>query len=271
MAAADDKEKMATADDKEDKLMVAATKINNLPEFWTDDPKAWFARVDAIFVLNGISKASTKFTYMLAHAPKELIPYVSGLIDESLPDSVSKYDVLKKRVIQGFSISEEAKLRILFKGQSLGDSKPSQFLVQLKNMAAGNINDTVLKSLFLEHLPDNVRAILAVSDSQTVDNLALLADKIMENQTPTYSVNTVGNSSSFEELQKQVEILADQVKKLSAIFQKRNRSRSKTRPTNKQREWLPNFNKAYCYPHNKYGAQARFCKPPCTWSNQQEN
>ena len=44
--------------------------------------------------------------------------------------------------------------------------------------------ETVLKSLVLEHLPDSIRTILAVSDSKDLDNLALLADKIYENQTP---------------------------------------------------------------------------------------
>jgi len=138
----------------------------------------------------------------------------------SLADE-TKYKKFKKRVTQGFATSEEAKLRSLFKGQSLGEQKPSQFLISLRNNASGQCNDTVLKSLFLEHLPDSIRTILAVSDSKDLDNLALLADKIYDYY---YAVKMADNGNKqLAELNKTVAQLTEQVKKLSFIVQNQNR------------------------------------------------
>ena len=154
--------------------VIAAAHINKLPEFWPDDPTLWFEQIEALFEINGITVDKTKFSYILAYE--------------------SRYEKFKTRVIQGFSTSEEAKLRKLFKGQNLGDQKPSQFLVVLRNNASGQCNNTILKSLFLEHLPESVRSILAVSDSNDLYKLALMADKIMENQAPSMMISQIKQS-----------------------------------------------------------------------------
>ena len=61
----------------------------------------------------------------------------------------------------------------------------------LKNAAAGQCKDKALKSLFMENLPDNVRSILSVCETEDVNKLAVIADKVFENQTPPTYVSQV--------------------------------------------------------------------------------
>ena len=37
-----------------------------LPEFWTDKPEVWFARVEAQFGTKGINQDDTKFNYLVS-------------------------------------------------------------------------------------------------------------------------------------------------------------------------------------------------------------
>ena len=154
----------------------------------------------------------------------------------------------------------------------LGDRKPSQFLTILRNSASGQCNNTVLKSLFMEHLPESVRAILSVSESTDLDNLALIADKIMENQN-SHMISDIKTSSysSNSDLRATVEQLTSKIDQLFTIVNKRNRSRSKSRRRNSENS---NSKSPYCFYHKVFGVKARNCKPPCTWSevnHSQEN
>lgn len=262
-------------------LDAVSNKLDKLPDFLREDPKSWFVKVEALFSLYNITNEDKKFMYLTALAPSEVMPYISAMHDEKLPAGQNKYDTLKERVIQSLSKSDDARIRDLFKGQSLSDQKPSQFLVKIKNIAPVKVNETILKSLFLEQLPGNVRAMLSTCKSENLENLALLADQIMENITPAYAINAVQPKNSNEnsnsvtqkdfqelknELHAEIAQLSDKINKLMAPSSDRNRSRSRAR-SNVKREYLPNYNKSYCFAHNKYKAEARSCKPPCSWNN----
>ena len=248
---------------------VMASCINRLPEFWPDESEVWFARIEALFSIHGITRDETKFDYVLAHASQDLVPYITSVIKEELPEGTSKYAKIKERVTQAFSTSEESKLRKLFKGQMLGDKKPSQFLTIMRNAASGQCNTTVLKSLFMEHMPESVRTILSVSQVTDLDNLALIADKIVENQSPAFigAVNTT-KDNTVSELQAAVKSLTDKVDKL--LISNKNRSRSKSR-NNSNYQNNQNSEKSgksnLCFYHERFGINARKCVPPCQWIN----
>lgn len=166
----------------------------------------------------------------------------------------------------------------------LGDKKPSQFLTHLRNQAQGNCSATVLRSLFFEHMPENVRAILAGIECDDLDNLAKAADRIIENTNPGSFINSVqgvsqkSDKESIADLQQAIANLTTQVQKLM----KQNRSRSRSRSRNGQNNFATNDgnnnnkNHKYCWKHFKFGAQVQGCKPPCLWnqehsSSNQEN
>ena len=267
-----------------DQQNVAAARITKIPNFFPDDPELWFSRIEALFTIHGITTDDTKFNYVLAHASDELIPYVTNVIKEEVPTGKTKYSIFKERVTQSFSISNEAKLRALFKGQSLGDKKPSQVLLILKNSAAGQCQDKVLKSLFLENLPVKVRSILSVCDTEDLNKLALIADKFAENEAPASYVNVVktsteDDSSKFSSLEATVNRLTAQLQSLRAEV-RRSRSKSRNRGNFYTNNKSNNNNNANfqskvnnpsdctnCYFHNKFGDQAFKCKPPCSWKS----
>ena len=121
----------------------------------------------------------------MTNAAPEIQPYLAGVYKDVVPANSSRYEMFKSRVIQGFATSEETRFRKLLSGQCLGDKTPSQFLATLKTMALDECGDTVLKTLFREQLPDNVRSILSVLHTQTtIDEMAEVADRLMENTKP---------------------------------------------------------------------------------------
>lgn len=279
-------------DFEEGKVSSICAQVTKLPDFWQDEPEAWFERVEAMFDLANITCDETRYKYILAHASRELIPYIVGIRNTPLPDGESSYTIFKKRVVQGFACSEEAKLGSLFKAQFLGDSKPSQLLLQLRNVSSGQCSDTVLRSLFLERLPEKVKIILAVSSSVTLDDLALLADKIMENQSSSVDLNEIKSNDLYEiikELQDKVSFLSVQIKKLTFADNTTNRFRTRStsrnrgnaniksthdhRTTGSVKSPMTEGDSSTCWYHKKFGPRAKWCKEPCSYQTDvhQEN
>ena len=57
--------------------------------------------------------------------------------------------------------------------------RPTQLLREIRDLAGNEMNDNLLKSVWMGRLPPNVRTIISIS-SDPLDKLAILADKIME-------------------------------------------------------------------------------------------
>ncbi|GBP69252.1 hypothetical protein EVAR_56796_1 [Eumeta japonica] len=90
--------------------------------------------------------------------------------------------------------SETRQLQKLLSELKLGDQRPSQLLRRMRDLARTKIPDDTLRVMWTEHLSTAVRAVLAVSDTKDLDNLAAVADKIIENTRPLVDVNEVTSS-----------------------------------------------------------------------------
>ncbi|GFY40222.1 transposon Tf2-6 polyprotein [Trichonephila inaurata madagascariensis] len=60
----------------------------------------------------------------------------------------------------------------------LGDRHPSDLLRQMKSLAGSSISDELIKSLWLQRLPQQTQAILSIS-KDSLNNIAEMADKII--------------------------------------------------------------------------------------------
>ena len=219
---------------------VQMSRIAKLPPFWKEDPVIWFCQVEASFAITRVTVDETKFQYLLANLDPSVLPFVSDIIQN--PPVADKYNAIKTRILESFSESKESKLRRMLKGQLLGDRKPSHFLQHLRNLSSNQCEDVVLKSLFLEQLPQQINAILAASAEADLNRLAAMADQIMDLQRPT-QVYAVSNANSGKSPQDhaapanftQTEMLR-QINALAARLDKAlnegnfSRSRSRNRP-----------------------------------------
>ncbi|GFQ93751.1 retrovirus-related Pol polyprotein from transposon 17.6 [Trichonephila clavata] len=82
--------------------------------------------------------------------------------------------------------------------------KPSQLLRKIKSLAGENITEKVLRTLWLDKLPDSIKNILVVS-SENFENLSVMADKIFElNSSPEIYSDTADNSAMKNILDKRL-------------------------------------------------------------------
>lgn len=279
---------------EDDATGINVTKAVKLPQpFWRENPVRYFTIAEMTFALHRITSDDTKFKYLVIHLDPDLLNIVGDIIDA--PPSQGKYEALKQRIINSLSESQETRLRRLIRGQAIGNDKPSVFLQRLRNLAGGQCNDNVLRSLFMEQLPDHIRGILAVSQTEDLAAIALQADRIFETTQPIlYKINQVpleatslpinkcaiGEPKSisaqheFNDVNTQLLTAVEKLtKQLKQVLRTRDRSQSRSRTKNNER-YTPTHNQegqTLCYYHQRYGANARRCRAPCTWGKETDN
>ncbi|XP_018367051.1 PREDICTED: uncharacterized protein LOC108763704 [Trachymyrmex cornetzi] len=210
---------------------INATYAVRLPLFWRDNPQLWFAQVEAAFSIGRISGDESKFRRVVLNLDQSTLPLVADIVTS--PPDKEKYDAIKGRLVSVLGETTATRIRRLLATHELGDDKPSIFLQRLRNLAEGQVSDQILKSIFMERLPENIRAILAISEVTDLSKLAAQADKVMEVAKPfpgsiqAVSPETDDNTSLVNKVSADIAELTKQIAKLTK--QVRSRSRSKSR------------------------------------------
>ena len=239
---------------------VTAVQVK-LPPFWPADPHVWFAQVEAQFTTRGVTTQRTKFDYIISSLAPEVATEVRDLILQ--PPEDTPYDKLKEQLIKRTAASEQKRLQQLFNAEELGDRKPSQLLRRMEQLLGDKARTTdgaFLRELFLQRLPQNVRMVLAsTADTGNLDDVAQLADKIMEVATPSLSIAAVNTPSELECLRSEVA----ELKSMLQGFQSSKRSSSRRSPSPAPQRQPPSLSPELCWYHTKFGDNARKCKPPC--------
>ncbi|XP_057318293.1 uncharacterized protein LOC130663193 [Microplitis mediator] len=233
--------------------------INSLkaPSFNPKRVSLWFAQLEAQFAIHGVATEREKFNHVVSLIDTEYACEVETIIIN--PPTTMPYAELKTTLITCYSKSEEAKLRQLLNGETVGDRSPSQFLRHLKSLAPFN---AVLKARWLANLPKKTQELLAISPSTaTIDELVETVDTLHEMFPVTHTAAVVSSSSSQETmaLQRQVSELSQQVAALTTAFD-HNRGRSSTRKQNQRSRSKSKPRKLdktnICYNHTKFGTTA---------------
>ena len=240
-----------------------ATVNLNLPPFWPSDPLVWFAQVEAQFSPRHITAQKTKFDHVVASLTPEYATEVRDLILK--PPDTTPYDTLKAHLVKRTEASEQRRLQQLFNAEELGDRKPSQLLRHMHLLLgekATTTDSSFLRELFLQCLLTNVRLILAsTADTLSLEDLAALADKIMEVHSCTPSVASVTSSQLATEVDK----LRAEIVSLKKMVNRRPTSRrTRTRSSSPARPLISDS--SVCWYHQTFGADARKCKPLCSWT-----
>jgi hypothetical protein len=158
-----------------------------LPPFWTTQPEIWFAQCEAQFLLRNVTVDDTKFAYIISSLDSTSAAEVSDIILH--PPRFDKYDLLKNALIKAFGRTQEEKDAALLQIAGLGDRKPSALLRHMKSLNSDPA--TLFRALFLSQLPVEVRRVLAVNTTATIEILADEADHIMAAGRQLPPMNTV--------------------------------------------------------------------------------
>lgn len=234
-----------------------------LPEFWHNDPIVWFTQVEALFATKNISSEKTKYNILLSSISPELATEVRDILLNTPTNN--PYTKLKETILKRTTISKQKQIQQLLNCEELGDKTPTQLLRRLNQLLgeqANAIDNSILKEIFLQRLPVNVKIVLASIKEDSLENLAEVADKIME-ISPTMPPFQSGNLNAIKSncfCQEQIGKLAKEISDLRneiTFFKSRRSSRSTSPSPNSRR---------YCYYHKRYGTLARKCISPCYWS-----
>lgn len=267
---------------------LAAISISSrVPEFWPHMPRLWFAQFENALSSQRPSE-EMKFSLAVSKLTPDAVQQISDIIlNENLP---RRYQALKDRLLQVYEDSINAQFKKLVSELELGTQKPSQLLRKMVDMGRNmQVSEQMLKNLWLSRLPANIRASLAVSQEQNLENLAKIADSVMENLNvgelaALQFSNTSTANFPVSEIMSQMNKLTLEVASLRAEvqthrqnnyrsrgrgrFYRRNRSRSRSRSTPRI---TPQDPKWLCRYHYKFKSQARKCEQPCNWNKTQGN
>lgn len=268
-------------DSTETRLEVNRVSIK-IPPFWSEKPEIWFYQVEAQFTINKISTEETKFNYLVSQLEPK---YVENVWDIVKSEHTNKYSLAKDRMLAIFKESEDKRIKRLVIGIELGDLKPSQLLRKMQALAGVDISDKVLRTMWLEKLPDFIKGILIVSD-EALEKLAVMADKILE-MNPRSELYAASRSSINvkEQKSKDAVTMGDVLNKISALEQQiaalstGHRTRSRYRSPRNRSLSRHNSRKRYnpkgkyCYFHFRFGnkCEPTKCVQPCSWENQENS
>ena len=237
-----------------------------IPPYWPADPQVWFAQVEAQFAARGITAQRTMYHHIVGSLSTEVAMEIRDLLLQ--PPEDRPYEVLKRKLIERTAASEQRRLRELFTAEELGDRKPTQLLRRMQLLLgdkAGTTDGSIIKELFMQRMPQNVRMVLAsVSDSTPLDELAALADKIREVAAPSIAAVSIPSqgTSEIEQLRAENARLQQQISALQATTRPRRR---RSRSRNQGRHRSPS-QPGLCWYHRRFGEAARKCAQPCTKS-----
>ena len=223
-----------------------------------DDSALFFAQLDLFFRQKAITDETEKFCFVTSILPQDTITEIRKLIITSPTEK--PYDILRETVTTSVTASTHKRISQLLEQETIGDSKPSQFLKRLQKLAEGPTQYKV--------------AIAAQDESMPVEQLAVIVDHIadiLSTQSPAMSSMQTSDRddllTKLMERQKRMEArmdkMAEDIARLT-FKQKQGQRNWVTRSQSRER----GQEKAICWKHKRFGKNANSCIPPCNYKGQ---
>ena len=226
---------MPTEDSKDQQHAVSL----KLPTFWTSQPLVWFEQTEAQFHIRNITVDATKYYYVVSALDQDTAGHVIDFLRH--PPADDKYAGLKKIFLDTFGASKRARAARLLHMDGLGDRKPSMLMNEMLALMDGHTPCFLFEQLFLEQMPDDIRLMLAGESFTDPRQLAARADVLWHSkQCDDTAINNV------------TAVTRGSAQSASARFD----ATTVKSPTNVSHKW--------CYYHQRWGKDARKCRPPCT-------
>jgi len=159
--------------------VLAAVAIK-LPKIWPQSIDLWFQQVESQFALRGIVNDDTKYHHVVAVLEENTARHAASVLSD--PPAQGKYQALKNVLLKRCGLSELARAQKLLQLHGLGDRRPSDLLSDMQAIQGTMGQDTWLKALFLEQLPEDVKVTLSGDPTKTVEELARMADDMVRSK-----------------------------------------------------------------------------------------
>lgn len=233
------------------------------PPFDIANPRVWFTQMEAVFRCRHITRQDSMFSHVVANLPTHVATEVIDIIDPMPAES--PYDKLKFAILKRTTVSEEARLQQLLSGVQLGDRTPSQLLRHMRSLVGtANLDDSILRQLWIKCLPANTTAILAASSEKvSLEILADTADKIHEVFLNRSLQHIAENTPSTSTTDPNLSAISERLSRLELTLANLTRSRSSSRRSSTQRFHRSRSRPKYCFYHRRFGDRARNCRPGC--------
>ena len=167
-----------------------------IPNYFNDEngtPQKWLDFVKLTLTLSGIKSSRTLCSHTLSALPSNVLNEISDQIS-SLEKDTDPFEKLYNILLNKNKINRRQMLEACLNNTQLGNNKPSDFLRQLKqnleylqpNITNSGSNE-LLKEFFMRAMPPEIRRILAASNTDNLETLAEIADRINEEIFPSIS------------------------------------------------------------------------------------
>ena len=139
------------------------------------------------------------------HVPCSKYEYVVASLNQdiAMPPADQPFSTLKEKLLLRTTVSEQRRLHTLLTTVELGDRTPSQLLREMQRLlgeSAQQIDQALIRELFLQRLPSSIRMILASrGPAISLDAQATLADKMMEVSPAFHQVHAVEQGQRLSE------------------------------------------------------------------------
>ena len=271
------------------------------PPFWKHCPQAWFLQLESMFACNQINSDLQRYNTLVSSLDSETVQDMLDVLQS--PPHTGKYAYLKGRILARCGDSAQQRLHKLLTGLELGSRTPSQLFRHMRSLAGDNIDDEALRVRWLDLMPTNVSRMLHIMRNSTLDELAEVADEIVETGPAAFAVGpavsdrrppsparaaawppTPGRaeppSGSDARLAAELAALRAAMSQLAATTAQiletvlpltgargRPLQRGRSRTRGRSPAGLPSL----CYYHQRFGEQATNCRPPCSHRLAREN
>ena len=197
-----------------------------LPTFWTNEPNVWFTQAEAQFHIKKVTEDSTKYYYVVSALDQNTAARIIDVLQN--PPENGKYDNLKSKLTETFSLTRRDRASKLLHLSGLGDRKPSELMDEMLSLLDGHKPCLIAEQIFLEQLPEDIR--LQIADSEFTDPRAVARRADILWLAKQQSANFISRVSTPKSVSRQKD--------------------------KSQQDW--------CFYHRKFGNNARKCVQPCT-------
>ena len=244
------------------------------PSFELNRAKLYFVLLESQFTLSRVTNSATKFHHVISHLPLDIL--------DRLPSDVisaQDYDTIKAALLELNTKSNPEAFDDMMTKFNYLSTKPTMYLHELSKLASQlNVSEDFIKIKFLKAMPDDIRNILVTYNTDSLHELARVADTLLAYNTKHSNVASIKTNSYAHSHSQKPPFQSSSNFRQSSYSQQPTHSQQPT-SVNYNNPSIPNGIRAFnanqrpkiCRAHIYFGADARSCRAWCMLAKSSTN